>query len=468
MNERPFGQFPPDAFPACGKGSAFFSPTLSAAFPEVTGSDAFEVALAEAYALRDAGLAPAAEHCLREVLVLAPGHAEAHFALAEMLEEAGHREAAALHYARAADLDRGSAGALGGLARVEAALGRLAEAVATWRRLLEQRPESSRAHREVAQLLSLLGEEAEAASHWREALFLDPADSATAVALAASLLRMGEAVAAIEAVQPVLRREPENVAALCAAARGWIALGEGARAGRLLRRCLDADPEDRFGAAGLLESLAVPPAGLTTAYVRALFDGYAASFDGHLLERLGYRGPEVLRDAVGRVLPGGTAPGTLRILDVGCGTGLAGLVFRDLAHRLEGADLAPRMVARAEAKGVYDRLRTAEFREALEPDAGWDLVVAADVLVYLGDLTEPFAVASTALAPGGLFAATTERCAEGFVLGEGRRYAHSQAHLRHAAAVAGLEPVLLEEVSVRRERGAPVPGLVLVLRKPAA
>lgn len=459
MNERPSGLSLPDAFLPCADG---VSP-----LPPIIGADPFEAALSEACALRDAGLVEPAGQRLRDLLALAPGHVEANLVLAELLEEQGHREAAALHYAVTADLDPGRSHALCGLARVQAAAGRLAEAVATWRRLLELRPESARAHREVAQLLSLLGEEAEAVGHWREAVFLDPGCTATAVSLAGALLRTGAPVAAVEAVQPLLRREPENAAALCVAARGWIALGEGTKAERLLRRCLDADPEDRFGAAGLLDGLDAAAAGLTPAYVRALFDGYAASFDGHLVERLGYRGPEILREAVGRVLPAGAGPGSLRVLDLGCGTGLAGLAFRDLARHLEGADLAPRMVARAEARGVYDRVRTAEFRDALDSAAAWDLVVAADVLVYLGDLSEPFAAVAAALAPGGLFTATTERCAGGgFVLGEGRRYAHCEDHLRRCAASAGLEPVLLEEGSIRRERGVPVPGFVLVLRKP--
>jgi predicted TPR repeat methyltransferase len=427
-----------------------------------------ETALAEARALRDAGLPAAAERRLRDALAADPAQAEVHAELAELLEELGHAAKAAEHFARAAALAPGRSDWLRGKVRTLALARRLEDAVAACRELLAVRPDSAPAHREAARLLLGLGSIGEAVGHLREALFLDPLDVDTAVRLGEALLAAGDAVAAAEAVQPALRRDPDRPEALVAMARCWIALDEPAKADRLLGHALLIDVDDRAGAGPLLERLAAVPAdGLSQTYVRALFDGYADRFEEHLTGRLQYRGPQVLREMVDRA-GGCRVPAC--VLDVGCGTGLAGLAFRDLASRLHGADLSPRMVAKAAARGIYDRVEVAEFHDALAADPGaWDLVVAADVLVYLGDLGPVLAAVAGGLAPGGLFAATLEAWdGDGYRLGPARRYAHGETHVRQHAAAAGLETVLIESASVRTERGAPVPGLAVILRRPQA
>jgi len=156
------------------------------------------------------------------------------------------------------------------------------------------------------------------------------------------------------------------------------------------------------------------------------------------------------------------------VLDVGCGTGLAGVAFRSLAGRLHGSDLAPRMVEKARRRGVYDHLEVAELVEGIaRTPTAWDLVVAADVLVYVGDLAPVMDAARVGLRPGGLFCATVEQCAgDGFALGPSRRYAHSAAYIRRVATEAGLDLIVLEEAVPRWEKGRPVPGFAFAVRLP--
>lgn len=339
------------------------------------------------------------------------------------------------------------------------------QAVDAFAALVAERPDWAAARRGLARAMRDAGRKDEAVREFREAVVLDPQDRGALVDLAALLTEAGEAVAALELLQPGLRNDPDDAALQAAAGRAWLGLGETARARAALERSAANDPIDHYGARGALAALeSGPSAELTPGYVRALFDRYADRFDRDLVERLDYHAPTVLRGAVDAVTGGRTG---LRVLDLGCGTGLAGVAFRSMAAELVGVDLAPRMVEKSRARGVYDRLAVADAVAALRGETGgWDLVVATDVFVYIGDLGPVFEAAAAALHPGGLLAATVERLdGDGFALGPSRRYAHAESYVRARAAVAGFSVSLLETSSPRRERGQPVPGFMFVLTK---
>jgi len=257
-------------------------------------------------------------------------------------------------------------------------------------------------------------------------------------------------------------------------ASAWFALGEvrerlADRAGAIeaFGKARAADPDDRQGAALHLARLGAAEAAtaMPAAYVRALFDHYAPDFDRALLQGLGYRAPALLRDAVARVAGG--SPQFSSMLDLGCGTGLAGAAFRTCVAELIGVDLSPAMVAQARAKHLYDRLDVLDLLEFLRRDAEGGrrhaLIVAADVFTYVADLVPVFDAVRAVLAPAGLFAFTVEtHPGSGVVLGEELRYAHASATVQAALAAAHLQPCILEAASTRTEKGVPVPGLLVV------
>jgi predicted TPR repeat methyltransferase len=200
-------------------------------------------------------------------------------------------------------------------------------------------------------------------------------------------------------------------------------------------------------------------------YVVDLFDGYAGRFDKHLVEGLRYHGPERLREAVGRVLGGN--PPRLRVLDLGCGTGLCGVQFKDLAGHLAGVDLSPGMLAKARERKVYDKLYKSDLTQALTRyDGDLDLAVSADVFIYVGGLEKVFEGCAAALRAGGLFAFTTEVFpGEGFVLRHSGRFAHSDGYVMGLAEKNGFTLVLRDEIVLRMEAGKPLSGYAYVLCK---
>ena len=198
-------------------------------------------------------------------------------------------------------------------------------------------------------------------------------------------------------------------------------------------------------------------------FVRSNFDAYAKTFDEQL-RFLGYALPEML---VERLAPHRAGPWETAI-DLGCGTGLCGLQLRPHVTRLEGVDLAPKMVAQARSRGVYDELRVGDLAGDLAGRSeAYDVAVAADVLIYFGALDEAFAAVAGALRPGGLFTFSVEADdGDGYVLRRTGRYAHGLPYLRALASAAGLAERSEESFVVRRESGRPIGGTLMVLAKP--
>ena len=210
--------------------------------------------------------------------------------------------------------------------------------------------------------------------------------------------------------------------------------------------------------------LGLRPPKAPASYVRALFDDYADYYDNHLMVELAYAGPNLLRGAVDRRLDGRSP----LVVDLGCGTGICGPLFRPLAETLIGVDLSPDMLARAEARGIYDRLVEADLvRYMAQAEDQVDLCLAADVFVYIGDLAPAFRAIAAALSEGGYFAFTTEAGAgRDWTLQRSGRYAHGRDYILSLARQCGLIVVSVEAATLRTQRGEPVTGDVWLLQRP--
>lgn len=193
------------------------------------------------------------------------------------------------------------------------------------------------------------------------------------------------------------------------------------------------------------------------------FDGLAEGFEDKLVGRLDYAGPKQITRLIA---PHIARTSALDVLDAGCGTGLLGSSLRPFARQLVGVDLSPRMVDKALARGLYDRLDVADLMLALNNElARWDLIVAADALPYFGALEPVFDRVADALRPGGWFAFSTESIGgNSFLLRGSGRYAHGRDYVT-ALAANRFEIVEKFASVLRREGGRPLEGDFFLLRR---
>jgi predicted TPR repeat methyltransferase len=288
-------------------------------------------------------------------------------------------------------------------------------------------------------------------------------------AWAQDLESKGDLAGAAELLQQALELTPGYASAWFALGELREKLGDADGAALAYRKAREADPEDRHGALlNLMRIGAAAPAEMPPVYVRTLFDHYAADFDRALTEGLNYSAPALLLAAVERAArEAGRAAQFAAMLDLGCGTGLAGAAFRAKVDTLAGVDLSPGMIEQARRKDMYDRLAVGDLLRFLadEKDAGtsYDLILAADVFAYLPDLAPVARASASVLTSGGIFAFSVEAHeGEGVELGAALRFSHGAEHVRTALQDAGLKLLGLDSASTRMEKGWAVPGLIAV------
>lgn len=258
----------------------------------------------------------------------------------------------------------------------------------------------------------------------------------------------------------------------------WFGLGEALEQAADLPGAIEAFrearallPQDTLGAGVRLARLGAADAGMTPGYVAALFDQYADRFDDHLVKALCYTGPQVVMEALRRVCRSAGRPFQFhRAADLGCGTGLMAAAMGRHVSVMQGVDLSPAMADKARRSGLYakDGVSCGDLVGYLAGQAAgtFDLLLAADVFVYIGDLASVFHAARCALQPGGLLAFTVQSdSGVGYRLGEDLRYHHSAAYLRQTAGAVGLSVLHLAPCVTRQDGGRPVEGLATVLRR---
>jgi predicted TPR repeat methyltransferase len=297
----------------------------------------------------------------------------------------------------------------------------------------------------------------------REASLLNPNVADAVLVLGEALAASGHLPAAIAEFQRALRLDPRSAQGRYQLGCAWASAGEAEKALEqfaLVPSDAVLGLDEHILAAQAMQHRPRADAG----YVRHLFDQFSSDYDRRMRGQLAYRAPEILRELATLVMPGRSG---LVTLDLGCGTGLAAQAFADLAPTIDGIDLSPAMIEKARARRLYRELIVGDIETGLAAAAQYDLILAADTLVYLGDLMATLRGVARCLRANGFFLYTVETSSgPDFELGPKRRWRHSEQYVRRTAAAAGLDVVGLLACSPRTEAGVPVAGLAVALFLP--
>ena len=316
-----------------------------------------------------------------------------------------------------------------------------------------------------------------AAATLAEGIALCPAVAALRTAAILLAMRQHDFAAALETAEKATRDGAVDACVFGLMGHALSSVGRHDEAAQSYREALKLAPDDPY-VRHLVASAGVLPSGdrAPEPYLRAVFDGYAARFETHLIE-LGYRVPGLLRGALRRHLPeldAGEHGGA--VLDLGCGTGLVAVACSDLPlGPWEGVDVAPRMLAQAATKQLYAALHESDLVACLAAERrSWPIILAADVFCYFGALADALALVHDRLRPGGLFLMSLEERHDspgrevptaGWALERQGRYSHELQYVEAAARAAGLRVRELDRQTLRQEAGAPVRGLLVVLER---
>jgi len=197
-------------------------------------------------------------------------------------------------------------------------------------------------------------------------------------------------------------------------------------------------------------------------YVKNLFDDYAERFNDSLVQSLQYKLPFMIKDIIQKVSDKSIYSKTI---DLGCGTGLSGRGLREISEHLSGIDISENMISKADDLDIYDNLYAGDIAEVLNSlQENFDLFVALDVLIYVGDVESIFRTVHQYCNNESLFVFSTEIQEEdGYSLLQSSRYSHSDSYIMNQAS----EKFVLiksENIILRKEGSNQINGKIYIFK----
>lgn len=307
---------------------------------------------------------------------------------------------------------------------------------------------------------------AQACEHYQKALALTPTDTQILFNLGIIYTQLGQLDTAIQYYQKALQIDADLFAAHNNIGVAFLAKHHVPFALQHFQEAARIQPHNaavNYAVTMLSQHQRLPIA--PPDYIQSLFDSYADHYEQHLLSALDYQVHTQLYQAVLTLRQ--PLPHSLDIVDLGCGTGLCGTLFKPFAKSLIGVDLSEKMLALASEKAIYTELVHQDLAAFLvDKIARYDLLISGDVLVYIGDLASLLQTISQALRPQGLFAFNTEvSTGNDYVMNQSGRFAHQKKYIDALATQHQLRILFYQPAVTRLQNNQPVTGHIYVLQK---
>jgi len=412
--------------------------------------------------------APLAMRHYQEALRLKSPYPQAHNNLGALLYKMGNYHEAIRHFQKAISMDPTSVDTHYNLANAYIQQDRFLDAKAHFEEVLKRRPEHLGAMHNLGITLCVLKHFQEAEPLLERVIEREPGniDALYHLGIIASVLAKTET--ARDYFIKVLETDPNHSTSHHNLATVYLHLNQRELALNHFQMALQLEPHNQTAAHMVAAMQGKTLAqGAPIGFTRALFDQYAYSYDEHVKKQLGYQVPALLRQAVAPYIYNRQHWNTL---DLGCGSGLCAPLFADLATKITGVDLSPNMIEVAKLRSIYDALYCDDalsFLSTQKPDT-FDLIIAADVFVYFGDLQEIFSACYRVLNDKGFFCFSIETLAktdELFKLMTTGRYSHRPSYVEKLLTQGHFHILGQTAATLRTEEDAPVLGHIFSVQK---
>jgi predicted TPR repeat methyltransferase len=323
-------------------------------------------------------------------------------------------------------------------------------------------PAHAAAHYQLGNVRRDLGDHPAAERHFIRALELAPGHAEAHNNLGVLQEVGGRSEPAVASYRRAVQAKPTLTQAYLNLGRLLMELGRRDEAAQCYRDAVASSDQPPIFVHLLAALDGLATAAAPTEYLRATFDAFARDFDERLLGVFDYHVPQAIARSISGIRP--FAPHSAEVLDLGCGTGLSGAALAPVAKRIVGVDVSGAMLDEARARGCYQELAEAEVLGWMRAAAAkqFDVIIAADVLIYFGDLGPVFEQAMRLLRPGGLFAFSIEVSRDAdFRLQDSGRYAQSATYIERLAKEHGFTVSVRAEQPIRK----PIVGLLYVLSR---
>ena len=344
-----------------------------------------------------------------------------------------------------------------------ASLGQMDTAVNRYEKALDIKPDYADAHNNLAITLQGLDQLDAAVERYKKALAIKPDYAEAHYNLGDTLHKLGQLDASVRSYEKAIAIKPDYAEAHNNLGNTLKRLGQLDAAVRSYKKALAIKP-DYVVPQHMINALTgntstKPP----KEYVKNLFDDYAERFDDSLVKQLQYKLPFLIKELILKLDPPRNK--FERVIDLGCGTGLTGKELRDISNNLTGIDISSNMVAKTRELGVYDHLFVGDIVDILgSSKEKYDLFIALDVFIYIGELTKIFKTVRQCCNKNALFIFSIETQEEdGYSLLKSARYSHSEGYILKTAS-DGFKLIKSQEVNLRKEKEGWIDGKIFIIQ----
>ena len=342
--------------------------------------------------------------------------------------------------------------------------GQLQDAKALYRQILQIIPN----HSDALHMYGVLAYQVEkfdvSANLIRKAIAINPRVPDYHSNLSLAIRSVGKLEEAIACCKRAIELKPDYAEAYCNMGVMFKTGGKVDEAIRSFKHVIELDQENATAKHLLAALTGKTPENAPRQYVKDLFDQYSKRFDYHLVEKLEYRTPALLRKSLNSLFEDSLH--FQNAIDLGCGTGLSGMEFRSVSDRLTGLDISPKMLQVAKNKKIYDALQHVDIVDYLNiTNEKYDLFIATDVFIYIGNLKPVFQSIQNCSLNGAYLIFSTESTNENsYVLRQTGRYAHPLPYIELLAKQHDFVIEMSSQKAIRKEKEQKIMGNLFILK----